>query len=122
MLSPSPVEEALDVGDGSESRCRAIGNGRVHLNLSVERQHRASAGVEQWIVLQDLDSSLHSVQRGSTACKNITSSKDSPPDSGNDSLFLVVGYYSDPAMNDDRVHSASRLNMLPYLPSIWYTQ
>jgi hypothetical protein len=95
------VLNVLDAGDGSESKCRAISNGCVHLNFSVERQCGAGATVEQRIVLQDLDSSLHSVQRRSTARKNVTSCNDSLPDSGNDSLFLFVGYCSDTAMNDD---------------------
>jgi hypothetical protein len=122
MRQRDGVLDVLDAGDGSESKCRAIGNGHVHLNLSVERQHRARAGVEQRIVLQTLDSSLHSIQRGSTARKNVTSGQDSPPDPGNDSLFLVVGYCSDTSMNDNRVHSASTPCMTTYLPSIWYTE
>src|SRR5450830_587209 len=97
--------DVLDAGDGSESKCRTIGNGCVHLNLSIERQHGAGATVEQRIVLQNLDSSLHSL-----------------PDSGNDSFFFAVGYCSDTTMNDDRVHWSSTLNMITYLASIWYTQ
>src|SRR5664280_1167691 len=112
--------DVLDAGDGSKSKCRTIGDGRVHFNVSVECQHGARATVKQWIVLQDFDSSFHGVQRGPTACKNVTPGFNSFSNPGNDCCFLVVRYGSDTAMNDDRIHWSSTLNMITYPASIWY--
>ena len=60
------VGDIVDRGDGAGRQVSSVHDGRIHFDLAIFVQHRAAAGIEYRVVLEQAGASLNGLQGGAT--------------------------------------------------------